>query len=1252
MLLLCVRCNAHTLDYSSHLDERRESAVQSVGDVMDLDSEAATESVCDVDPLCGDVDRSSVNAAVDTSNTEMVTVSHGDVVTETEAMDTDEEKQTRTDTDTAAAAAAASQSSHDDAVAPAGADLTLKDVDDGSLLPQDDELVSDMTGQWTESAAAGDVDTVIDQSLMSAEAERPLAMTTHIDADTQQRDAKYSPDQSLMQQMPLVADEAVPVDIADGDYREDVDQLQQQLMLAESEPVTTDTLCTAAGEEMNRVSKPADEPLESRDENIECQSELRPAALVTDGEPCGLHAVTEPPPDMDSVGQSLQPDMESVGQALETHTESVGQSSEPDMDSAGQSLETHMESTGQSLQPDVDSVGQSLQPDMESVVQSLETHTESAGQSLQPDTDSVGQSLQPDVDSVVQSLETHTESASQSLEPDMNSVGQSLQPDMESVVQSLETHMESTGQSLQPDVDSVGQSLETHMESVGQSLPPGTDIVGQSLEPDMESAGQSVQPDVDNAGQSLETRMDSAGQSLPPGTDIVGQSLETHTDIAGQSLQPAVSSAGQSLQPDVDSVGQSLEPDTENVGQSLQPTVNIAGQSLETHTDSVGQSLEPDMESVGQSLETDMDSAGQSLETQLIEVNSSEPMETDATESEELGSGEVERQSLAAANDEAHDTACSVSMETSHGEQEQLESLSPLEDAPVAADVSMTGHVEPASTVCEEAAVVCSTERESSATVDAAEEQQVEVDSSEQPRVIDTEPPGVTEQTDTDSSDPASHVTMQDADVRASDQHGPVSSLSHGLSQSTPVAVIFPEVMQSSQQASDIVAPETSVGEDNIPEQEMVQGSTSLQAVAEVQKNVTTAEAVLSETVPDTCLVSAARVVVEKVAEAESMNILLPELSTELSSEQGQREGLSQASSAAKSSLIDSESSETASSLLSQEEPAKVEQRRPVTEKPAAQTGTAAKTQKSLPTSPQRAVKPKASSGRSNTPHKQASDTAHQRTAAAVQPQRSGRAQPAPSRTSQAAVTRTQPTTTRAQQQPATRAYQQPPPASVKPTAPVTASKQAQMSPQPRAALPSRGAVSLASTAASKTTVTAHVTAQRRQQPVASVAPSPVTVSHSSPRQLRQQQSVAPIVQPTKTTGTSHISAAQPTPALDSPKSGKSPVKFVSRRGHVTNQLQYIKNVVLKALWKHQFAWPFYQPVDHVKLNLPVCCPFILMLLIYVYFTAGRRVKYCDQHICLFAHISQKPLVQNSQNCLCLFLRTMAWSGSDHSRIR
>ncbi|XP_028310679.1 bromodomain-containing protein 4 isoform X2 [Gouania willdenowi] len=36
-----------------------------------------------------------------------------------------------------------------------------------------------------------------------------------------------------------------------------------------------------------------------------------------------------------------------------------------------------------------------------------------------------------------------------------------------------------------------------------------------------------------------------------------------------------------------------------------------------------------------------------------------------------------------------------------------------------------------------------------------------------------------------------------------------------------------------------------------------------------------------------------------------------------------------------------------------------------------------------------------------------------------------------------------------------------------------------------------------------------------------------------------------------------------------------------------TNQLQFLLKVVVKTLWKHQFAWPFNAPVDAVKLNLP-----------------------------------------------------------------
>uniref|UniRef100_H2YKN2 Bromo domain-containing protein n=1 Tax=Ciona savignyi TaxID=51511 RepID=H2YKN2_CIOSA len=41
------------------------------------------------------------------------------------------------------------------------------------------------------------------------------------------------------------------------------------------------------------------------------------------------------------------------------------------------------------------------------------------------------------------------------------------------------------------------------------------------------------------------------------------------------------------------------------------------------------------------------------------------------------------------------------------------------------------------------------------------------------------------------------------------------------------------------------------------------------------------------------------------------------------------------------------------------------------------------------------------------------------------------------------------------------------------------------------------------------------------------------------------------------------------------------------RKGRVTNQLQYLRKVVMTQLWKHHFAWPFHLPVDPVKLGLP-----------------------------------------------------------------
>ncbi|XP_030647146.1 bromodomain-containing protein 3b isoform X2 [Chanos chanos] len=62
-------------------------------------------------------------------------------------------------------------------------------------------------------------------------------------------------------------------------------------------------------------------------------------------------------------------------------------------------------------------------------------------------------------------------------------------------------------------------------------------------------------------------------------------------------------------------------------------------------------------------------------------------------------------------------------------------------------------------------------------------------------------------------------------------------------------------------------------------------------------------------------------------------------------------------------------------------------------------------------------------------------------------------------------------------------------------------------------------------------------------------------------------------------------SPAQAPPPLVNPPPPE--VMNASKPGRKTNQLQYMQNVVVKTLWRHQFAWPFYQPVDVIKLNLP-----------------------------------------------------------------
>uniref|UniRef100_A0A8C3WH26 Bromodomain testis-specific protein n=1 Tax=Catagonus wagneri TaxID=51154 RepID=A0A8C3WH26_9CETA len=57
------------------------------------------------------------------------------------------------------------------------------------------------------------------------------------------------------------------------------------------------------------------------------------------------------------------------------------------------------------------------------------------------------------------------------------------------------------------------------------------------------------------------------------------------------------------------------------------------------------------------------------------------------------------------------------------------------------------------------------------------------------------------------------------------------------------------------------------------------------------------------------------------------------------------------------------------------------------------------------------------------------------------------------------------------------------------------------------------------------------------------------------------------------------------------------PPEYINTKkdGRWTDQLQYLQKIVLKALWKHSFSWPFQQPVDAVKLKLPPGDDIVLM---------------------------------------------------------
>uniref|UniRef100_A0A3B1KG64 Bromodomain-containing protein 2 n=1 Tax=Astyanax mexicanus TaxID=7994 RepID=A0A3B1KG64_ASTMX len=54
-------------------------------------------------------------------------------------------------------------------------------------------------------------------------------------------------------------------------------------------------------------------------------------------------------------------------------------------------------------------------------------------------------------------------------------------------------------------------------------------------------------------------------------------------------------------------------------------------------------------------------------------------------------------------------------------------------------------------------------------------------------------------------------------------------------------------------------------------------------------------------------------------------------------------------------------------------------------------------------------------------------------------------------------------------------------------------------------------------------------------------------------------------------------------PVPGPPLPQQPPVKDPSRQGRVTNQLRYLQKVMVKALWRHHFAWPFHEPVDALR---------------------------------------------------------------------
>ncbi|KAL0112328.1 hypothetical protein PUN28_011984 [Cardiocondyla obscurior] len=102
-----------------------------------------------------------------------------------------------------------------------------------------------------------------------------------------------------------------------------------------------------------------------------------------------------------------------------------------------------------------------------------------------------------------------------------------------------------------------------------------------------------------------------------------------------------------------------------------------------------------------------------------------------------------------------------------------------------------------------------------------------------------------------------------------------------------------------------------------------------------------------------------------------------------------------------------------------------------------------------------------------------------------------------------------------------------------------------------------------------------------------------------SERNEVKMQQVDTISQNNSTSTPGKASTTPASPAKEPPPRDEPPLEPVNgivqppvvpppnRPGRITNQLQFLQKGVLKPVWKHQFAWPFQQPVDAKKLNLP-----------------------------------------------------------------